>query len=232
MGCYYSVQCVYHISAKFLRRIIFAFFTYWSGTTKIRRHEILTVKGVANRISLIRENCFCETLQLTRSVKIVHLENLVLFSIIRTALLRATHSRKDVWRHCTCCVRCSHHLVSPVTGAVRSRSPPSSQSPPPSLLPHTSPGPCRVGSLSLSLSPDPPSLPHCRAAAVAGRVCGSVSGLLSHDHDQSSSDWADTGCLRLGCSEWVRSCQLCISLTPSHGTAAGCVCACDRRQGA
>ena len=34
---------------------------------------------MANRISLIRENCFRETLQITRSVKIVYLENLALY---------------------------------------------------------------------------------------------------------------------------------------------------------
>ena len=37
------------------------------------------MKGVANRISLIRENCFRETLQITRSAKIVCLENLALY---------------------------------------------------------------------------------------------------------------------------------------------------------
>ena len=42
-------------------------------------------KGVSkrrgNRISLIRENCFRETLQITPFVKIVRLENLALYSI-------------------------------------------------------------------------------------------------------------------------------------------------------
>ena len=36
---------------------------------------------MGNRFSLIRENCFHETLQITRSTKIVHLENLVLYGI-------------------------------------------------------------------------------------------------------------------------------------------------------
>ena len=56
-------------SAKFSRRIIFAFFADWSGTTKIRRREKGVSKSVANRISLIREIRFCEMLQITRSAK-------------------------------------------------------------------------------------------------------------------------------------------------------------------
>ena len=67
--------------AKFSRRIIFAFFADWSGTTKIRRREKVYVKGMANKISLICENCFRETLQITQSEKIVHLENLALYGI-------------------------------------------------------------------------------------------------------------------------------------------------------
>ena len=58
--------------------VIFHNFADWSGTAKIRRRETAYVKGVAN---LIRENCFRETLQITRSAKIVHLENLALYGI-------------------------------------------------------------------------------------------------------------------------------------------------------
>ena len=55
-NCEYFFRCIFTstsiipYSAKFSRRIIFAFFADWSGTAKIRRREMrLTVKGVANK---------------------------------------------------------------------------------------------------------------------------------------------------------------------------------------
>ena len=42
---------------------------------------------MGNRISLIRENCFRETVQITRSAKIVCLENLALYGKLTPVIL-------------------------------------------------------------------------------------------------------------------------------------------------
>ena len=61
----------YIVQRLISRCIIFTFFVDWFGTAKIRCCEKAKIEGVANRISLICKNCFHETLQITRSAKIV-----------------------------------------------------------------------------------------------------------------------------------------------------------------
>ena len=51
-------------SAKFSRRIIFAFFADWSGTAKFMLREFFFLSVKHNRISSKRENCFRESFQL------------------------------------------------------------------------------------------------------------------------------------------------------------------------
>ena len=104
----------YKYNAKFSRYIISMFFTNWLGTTKFKRHKSLSVYTcciLANSNFLIHKNCFHKNLETVQSVKIVHLENLALYSIISTTfgfnyLFNNLHLsikgrwEKDIQHHC------------------------------------------------------------------------------------------------------------------------------------
>ena len=73
--CVCVVLCVLCVC---LRHIIFEVFMSWPETTKIKHYLSFSIAFtgilIANRISVICKNCFCEILEIAQSMKIVHLK--------------------------------------------------------------------------------------------------------------------------------------------------------------